>query len=318
MLKAENVSKTYPMNGVRALDSFSIDIKPGEIMGLLGPNGAGKSTFVRIAVGVLDRDSGSLSVCGWDSDSERKKISNLVSWIPQEGTSKMILNRTGRENIIYYSWIRGISRKETERRIDEILEKLNIEKKILNKTYRIMSGGQKQITNIINGLIMNAKLLFCDEISVSIDPIITKSIYDYLKEYTSNGRSVLLTSQNISEVENLSDRIAIIQTGKLVALDKPREISKKILKYEIIDLSFENSVIKGKDFSSFNLELEQQDYFRSKELSNNILHIRSDNANKLLNSILVLLEKYSLNPSIESGKANLSVALQMLKKEEKN
>ena len=316
MLKAVDITKVYPSNRVRALEKFSIDIKPGEIMGLLGPNGAGKSTFVRIAVGVLDRDLGSLSVCGYDSDTERKKISNLVSWIPQEGTSKMILNRTGRENIIYYSWIKGLSRKESERRIDELLEKLNIDKRILNKTYRIMSGGQKQLTNIINGLVMDSKLLFCDEISVSIDPIITKSIYDYLREYTSDGRAVLLTSQNISEVENLSDRIAIIQSGKLVALDKPREISKKILKYEIIDLIFENDVVENKAFSSFNSELEEQKYFQSEELNNNILHIRSDNANKLLKSILVLLEKYSLNPSIESGKANLSMALQMLKKEE--
>lgn len=284
-------------------------------MGLLGPNGAGKTTFVKIAVGVLAKDSGSISIFGYDGDKDRKKISENIAWIPQEGVQKMLYQKTGRENIIYYSWIRGLTRKETNLRIDKIMDQMLINKKVIDKPYRLMSGGQKQYVNIMNGLVMNADLIFCDEISVSIDPIISKNIYLYLKEIVEEGKTVLLTSQNIDEVEDLSNRVALINEGKIMTVDTPRKISRNILKYEIIDLIFERNVSEIPKMSEFCNELETHKLFLSGIQDNNKLRVQCKTAKIFLADILQLLDKYSLNPAIEAGKANLKMAVQLIKEE---
>ncbi len=315
MLKAQNICKTFQTNKIKALQDFSLEIEKGEIMGLLGPNGAGKTTFVKIAVGVLAKDSGSISIFGYDGDKDRKKISENIAWIPQEGVQKMLYQKTGRENIIYYSWIRGLTRKETNLRIDKIMDQMLINKKVIDKPYRLMSGGQKQYVNIMNGLVMNADLIFCDEISVSIDPIISKNIYLYLKEIVEEGKTVLLTSQNIDEVEDLSNRVALINEGKIMTVDTPRKISRNILKYEIIDLIFERNVSEIPKMSEFCNELETHKLFLSGIQDNNKLRVQCKTAKIFLADILQLLDKYSLNPAIEAGKANLKMAVQLIKEE---
>ena len=317
MLELQNVTKTYLSGKVKALTNASINVEPGEIMGLLGPNGAGKTTLVKIAVGVLKADAGKILVMGLEPTENRKTISKKISWIPQEGVLKLLIQKTGRENIVYYSWMRGLSRNETNIRLNRLLEYLEINPHLIDKPYRIMSGGQKQLINILNGLVMEPDLLFCDEISVSIDPLITKGVYEYLKEQVSEGKSVLLTSQNIDEVEKLSDRIALISNSQILGIETPKNISRAIFRHEIIDLIFEKNLNNIAKFDIFVRDIEKLALFISFEKTTQRLRINCENANELLVDLLQILAKYDLKPSIESGKANLSDAIRMIEMERK-
>ena len=137
----KKISKTYP-NGVQALKDVTLTVEQGEIVGLVGLNGAGKTTFVKIAVGVLEKDSGEISICGYQPISEQKKLSKMIAWIPQEGTRKLSTWLSGWDNIRYYCMNRGLSKQEIDKRIDNLLNIITHDRSFLKKQISIMSGGK--------------------------------------------------------------------------------------------------------------------------------------------------------------------------------
>ena len=161
-------------------------------------------------------------------------------------------------------------------------------------------------------MVPDSSFLFCDEISVSVDVRITNNIYNYLKEYVEHGGSILLTSQNLKEIETLSDRVALLYNGKIIDIDSPRRLSKKILEYELIEMVFESPINENAKFQEFLTELQNIAKSEIQVLSHKKLRIRCQNAHSILPDISLLLNKYSLYPLLEVGKPNLQDALQRL------
>lgn len=314
MLKAKNISKTFKKD-IRALKDVSLNLEPGEILGLIGPNGAGKTTFVKICVGVLNRDGGNIEVLGMDPITSLKKISKDFSWIPQDGTRKLSTFLTGREIITLYSLYRGLSKQFIQDRLDYLLETIAPKRDFIDKKISVMSGGQHQLCNILIGLIPQTKLIFCDEISVSLDPIIISNIYNYLRTFVKNGNGVLLTSQNLEEIETLSDRVALLHKGNIVEIGKPRELSKKLLKYELIDLKFDDNLENINEIDSLINKLEGIVTSTEKDIINNMVRIRVNKAYDVVSDIIDILKELNLAPAVEVGKPNLVDAIKRLEEE---
>jgi len=312
MLKAESISKTYPKGQVKALQNVNLEVEPGEILGLIGPNGAGKTTFVKVGVGVLERDHGKLEVFGLDPNTSLKKISKNVGWIPQDGTRKLSTFLTGRQCVMLYNLYRNLPKSYVMDRIDYLLERFVPNREFADKKVSIMSGGQRQLMNVLIGLVPETKLLFCDEISVSLDATVVSNIYNYLRENVSEGKSVLLTSQNLEEIEILSNRVAILHKGEIVEVGKPRELSKKLLEYETIDLKFDDALDKIEGIDSMIEEIRKLCDSVERNTVSNVIRLRIDVAYDLVPSIIDILKAKGMSPSLEVGKSNLVDAIKRL------
>ncbi|UJG40560.1 MAG: ABC transporter ATP-binding protein [Candidatus Heimdallarchaeum aukensis] len=308
MLSASNISKTYP-NGIKALQDVNLEVSEGEIMGFIGLNGAGKTTFIKIANGVLQNDTGNITICGMNPISELKKITRKIAWIPQDGLRKFNTFLSGRDNIIYFSRLKGMNSLQINQKLDELLEHLCPAKDFIDKKISIMSGGQKQLCNLLTGFVLDSEFLFCDEISVNIDPITLDKIYSYLREYASEGKSVLLTSQNLHEIEELSNTIALLHKGKIMQVGKPKDISNKLLKYEIIDIGFEERMKELNSIKDFSLKLESIADKIIIDNEKNLIRIYCEDSLSLLPQVVEFLKEYNFAASIESGKADLTNAI---------
>ncbi len=314
MLSAVGIKKTYP-GGLKALQDVTLSITSGEIFGLIGLNGAGKTTFVKICVGVLEKDSGMIEVCKLIPSKSQKSLIKKIDWIPQDGSRKMNSWLTGRENLIYFSKLKGLKKDFINERIEFLTQSICPNRDFLDKKISIMSGGQLQLCSILLGLIPDSKMLFCDEISRNIDPLILKNIYNYLTKFSRAGNSILLTSQNLTEIELLSDRAAILHEGKILEIGKLRDISKKLLKLELIDLKFDVPVVELSLYPEFEKEVRELKELNYEKINRKTIRFQIRDAYSLLPEISLLLNKYKLKPSVEVGKPNLTDALEILGKE---
>lgn len=315
MLQANNIAKTYP-NGTIALTNVNLTVEKGEILGIVGINGAGKTTLLKIAVGVLLKDKGDIRVCEYEPIISQDNLSKKIGWIPQDGGRKFSSWLSGRDNILYYNMVKGLSKSYILNRLEHLAVKICPERKFLDKNISLMSGGQIQLVNILNGLIPESEMLFCDEISVSIDPIITERIYDYLREYVADGRSVLLTSQNIPEIESLSNRVALLHKGKIIEIDTPRSLSRKILEYETIDMKFEVELDTISSYKELISKLQNIKNVRLAEINSKNLRLKCTSAYDILSEIVSIMKTYDLKPLLEVGKPNLQDAMKFIELEE--
>ena len=214
---------------VVALDSVDLRIEHGELFGLLGPNGAGKTTLLKILSTLLLPTSGKAYVAGFDVENEfhevRRRI-NMVSGGEISGYGLL----TVKENLWMFSQFYGIKTKIALERIDQLLELFNLEEK-KNEKVRTLSTGQRQKMNVIRGFVTDPEIIFLDEPTLGLDVNASKVIRDYIVDWVSNGknRTVLLTTHYMAEADQLCDRIAIIDNGKILACDTPDNL-KRIVK----------------------------------------------------------------------------------------
>ena len=214
---------------VVALDLVDLKIDRGELFGLLGPNGAGKTTLLKILSTLLLPTSGKAYVAGFDVENEfhevRRRI-NMVSGGEISGYGLL----TVKENLWMFSQFYGIKTKVALERIDQLLELFNLEEK-KNEKVRTLSTGQRQKMNVIRGFVTDPEIIFLDEPTLGLDVNASKVIRDYIVDWVSNGknRTVLLTTHYMAEADQLCDRIAIIDNGKILACDTPDNL-KRIVK----------------------------------------------------------------------------------------
>jgi ABC-2 type transport system ATP-binding protein len=218
VLQVTNLSKRF--GDFTAVDDISFAIKPGEILGLLGPNGAGKTTTIHMLLGLITPTSGSICMFGLDLATQREQILQQVNFSSTYISLPLAL--TVEENLRVVARLYGMS--EIARRVDEVVKKLEMEE-FRHKVTRKLSSGQMTRLTLAKAFLTEPKILFLDEPTASLDPDIAHKIRALLKEeQRSAGLSILYTSHNMREMEEMSDRIIFLQRGKIVAEGTAQEI----------------------------------------------------------------------------------------------
>ncbi len=236
--------KTRPVKGerkktiVHALDDVNLDIREGELFGLLGPNGAGKTTLIKILSTLLLPSSGTAKVMGHDVTTDSHNIRRVINMVSGGETSGYGL-LTVRENLWMFSQFYGMPSKLAKRRIDRMLEIMDLADK-KNAKVRTLSTGQRQKANMIRGFMTDPALIFLDEPTLGLDVNASRLIRDFIKNWMKDkpDRTVLLTTHYMAEADELCDRIAIINDGKVLACDTPENLKRmvsmdKTLKLEV-------------------------------------------------------------------------------------
>jgi len=220
----DNLTKRF--NGLLAVNSISFKVKKGEIFGLLGPNGAGKTTTIKILVTLLRPDSGRALVAGYDVSENPHNVRKNIGIVFQEPT--LDLELTARENLDFHARLYGIGRKKREERIEEVLRLVELQDRA-NEVVKNFSGGMQRRLEIARGLIHFPSVLFLDEPTFGLDVQTRRRIWEYIVEMSKKeGITIVLTTHYIEEADRLCDRVAIIDNGKIIAIDSPDNLKKSI------------------------------------------------------------------------------------------
>ena len=215
-LRAVDVRKTYHTRGapaVEALRGVSLSLRKGERISLLGRNGAGKTTFLRIASTLLVPTSGTVQVFGHDAVNHPEEVRPLVAVVPQEG--KPFFHLTPREQVYAYLRARGMDRETAKSRVDEALAQMGIEE-VADRLSITLSGGQKQRAMVATVIATEAPLLFLDEPTIGMDPFARRGVWDSLRRLAKKGCTVLLTTHYLDEAEALSERLYVVEGGRIL------------------------------------------------------------------------------------------------------
>ena len=223
ILEVKDLQKKY--GDFAAVKGISFEIQEGEIFSLIGPNGAGKTTTLSMLSTLYTPTAGDATIGGHSISKEPMAVKQVIGVVPQE--LALYEDLTARENLIFWGQMYGLSGKSLHSRVDEVLEQIGLVDKARNqvKTY---SGGMKRRVNIGVGLLHRPRLLFMDEPTVGIDPQSRRAILDTVKDLNRQGMTVLCTTHYMEEAEELSDRVGIIDHGKLIALGSQAEMTKHV------------------------------------------------------------------------------------------
>jgi len=235
----ENISKVYKSKMVvKALDSVNLRVSKSEFFGFLGPNGAGKTTLVRILATLLKPSEGYAWIGGYEVSRDEKEVRRIIGYAGQDSERSAFFRLTVRENLLYFTHaLRNIPKEEVKERIKHIASAIGFEDK-LDKHFITLSGGEKQTVIVMRAILHNPEICFLDEPSKSLDPITARRVRCFLKDYArENGITICLTSHNMLEVEEVCDRIAFINHGKLIFVGTPFEFKKHVEMREVIEVS---------------------------------------------------------------------------------
>ena len=232
-----NLTRSYRLEGgkgtVQALDDVSIDIEEGEIHGLLGPNGAGKTTLVKILVTALLPSSGSATVLGHDVVQDTAAVRRLIG-VVFGGDRGLYSQLTGRETLEYWAALYEVPVRDTRARVAALLDRVGLADRADTRV-ESYSRGMKQRLHLARGLISNAKVLFLDEPTIGMDPLAALDFRRLVKELKRDGRTILITTHDMGEAEAVCDRVALIDHGRLLAVETPAALGRLIRKREIVD-----------------------------------------------------------------------------------
>jgi ABC-2 type transport system ATP-binding protein len=221
-----------------AVDSISFSVGHGEVFGLLGPNGAGKSTLIRMMTTLVPPTSGKVLINGFDVVRSPNDVRQSIGVIPQAMTSDLDL--TAWENMSIFAKFYGLSREERRKTIKELLEAVDLTQ-WADKPLKMFSGGMRRRLEIARGLVHHPKIFFLDEPTTGLDPVSRVAVWEMLSKLKrERDLTILLTTHYMDEADKLCDRIAIVDHGKLVALDSPLKLKASVPGKNIMEVSFAN------------------------------------------------------------------------------
>jgi ABC-2 type transport system ATP-binding protein len=223
-ISVRDIVKTF--GDFTAVDHITFSVKAGEVVGLLGPNGAGKSTLIRIMVTLLPPTAGTVLVNGFDVVRQADDVRRSIGVIPQSMTSDLELSVE--ENLLIFAKLYGVPRDRRTRLIRELLEAVELTQ-WADKPVAKLSGGMRRRVEIARGLVHEPRIFFLDEPTTGLDPVSRTAVWTMLQRIKSQrDLTVLITTHYMDEADKLCDRIAIVDHGKLVALDTPRALKASI------------------------------------------------------------------------------------------
>lgn len=220
-IEIRNLKKTFGDKTV--LDNLSLDVEPGEVFGLLGPNGAGKTTMIRTVLTLLKPTEGRVKVWGFDVETQPREVRQVLGYVPQEKAVDRFL--TGREHLILVADLYHLGKPEAHTRIGEVLELVDLSQKA-DELVTHYSGGMKKKLDIACGLIPNPKVLVLDEPTLGLDVESRIRIWEYVRRLRREGLTILMTTNYLDEADQLCDRIAILDQGRLAASGAPEGLKK--------------------------------------------------------------------------------------------
>ncbi len=234
IIEVENLTKRF--DSFTAVDSLSFSVEEGEIFGLLGPNGAGKSTLIRMITTLLPPSSGTARVCGFDVVHSADVVRKSIGVIPQAMTSDLDLSV--RENMMIFAKLYGVARERRQRIVKELLDSVELGS-WADKPVKLLSGGMRRRLEVARGLVHQPRVFFLDEPTTGLDPASRVAVWAMLHGLKSELKlTLLLTTHYMDEADKLCDRIAIVDHGKLVALDSPLKLKASVPGTNILEVSF--------------------------------------------------------------------------------
>ncbi len=236
-IRIDSLSKTYA-GGKLALDNVSFDVPRGQIFGLLGPNGAGKSTLINILAGLVVKSSGSVSIWGFDIDAHPRNAKRAIGVVPQEIIFDPFF--TPRETLEIQAGLYGIPR--ARRHSDALLEAMHLTDKA-NAYARTLSGGMKRRLLVAKAMVHSPPILVLDEPTAGVDVELRRQLWDYVRQLNAAGMTIVLTTHYLEEAEQLCDRIAIIDGGRVIANEPTRELIAKAQEKAVV-VTFDEDVEK--------------------------------------------------------------------------
>ena len=225
IVRVEGLEKTYASRKVKAVAGVSFSVQPGEVFGLLGPNGAGKTTTIGILTTRILPTGGNAFVSNIDVVKDPVSVKPHIAVVPQRNNLDRSL--TAKENLVFHAAYFGISRKERQERASRLLSEFGLAQRADEKVM-VYSGGMAQRLLIARALMHNPKILFLDEPTAGLDPQSRLFLWDIIRDLNGRGLTVLLTTHDMEEAEKLCGRVAIMDHGKILALDTPRRLSQLV------------------------------------------------------------------------------------------
>ena len=239
----DHITKKY--GEFTAVDDVTFSVHQGEIFGLLGPNGAGKSTLIRMMTTLLPMTSGQAVINGFDVSKQADAARRCMGVIPQAMTSDIDL--TVEENLSIYAKLYGVPAEERQHNIDDLLKTVDL-LKWRNAQTKTLSGGMRRRLEIARGLVHSPKIFFLDEPTTGLDPVSRVAVWEMLTEIKNRrALTILITTHYMDEADRLCDRVAIVDHGKLVALDSPIALKASVPGTNVIEAQFLNSPADWED-----------------------------------------------------------------------
>jgi ABC-2 type transport system ATP-binding protein len=234
IIDAKNISKQY--DGNDAVKNLNLSVNAGEVVGLLGPNGAGKTTTVKMLATLIEPQSGSITINGFDVVTQPNAVRKIIGLAGQSAAIDDKL--TTRENLSIFGSLYGIDKATLKERAEMLIERFDL-RDFADRPASTYSGGQRRRLDLIAALIANPKALFLDEPTTGLDPRSRNTIWKAIQELTEEGTAVVLTTQYLEEADQLADRIIVIDKGRTIASGTPDSL-KRALGNEILDVYFDD------------------------------------------------------------------------------
>jgi len=230
----EGVSKTYPGRDAPALDGISLTVKAGEILALLGPNGAGKSTLVGCATTTIVPSAGRVRIAGWDVAADPVGAKRRIGFVPQHNTLDRQVSAF--ENLYLHCRYFGIGRSDARRRAAALLEMFGLAERSTASVWAL-SGGQARRLQVARALAHFPEVVFLDEPTVGLDPQSRQVLWDLISTLRDQGTAVVVSTHHMDEADVLADRIAVIDHGRIIALDSPAGLKASVGAETVIGLT---------------------------------------------------------------------------------
>lgn len=294
-IETENLTKVYN-NNFTAVNSLNLEIPNESIFGMLGPNGAGKTTTIKMLTCLIQPTSGKATVGGYDVQKNPDEVRNLLGMVPQQVS--LYKDLTVMENSQLCADYYGIPADERDSRIEDLMELVDI-KYARDKRVGQLSGGQKQKASLVASLVHRPEILFLDEPTIGLDPTTKRTLWDLIRELNDDGRTIILCSHDMHEVDMLCDNVGIINTGNLVAYDTPQGLKDTLLE--------ENKRELTETLSQIHAENDEE---RLAELENISLRKMSFLLQEFDESVVSSIEKNEKVKDIEiarNGRVNLKI-----------